>query len=156
MIFGQLIKYNLRNKFIEKSYTKCFGETIPRPFLTNQNCAYLWINILKYTILYSILYFVFVCQVEDYRNWLKLSCRTLAFNSYKVLKKTKRGLELVSLLNFLPDFWRKIFLLLYSLTRPNFNVWLALLSWDIGQYVNHNSLLTRSWRKKILKLTLSF
>ena len=37
MKFGQLIEYNMRNIFIEKSYTKCAGETIPRPFLKNQN-----------------------------------------------------------------------------------------------------------------------
>ena len=30
---GQLIEYNLRNIFLEKSYAKCGGETIPRPFL---------------------------------------------------------------------------------------------------------------------------
>ena len=29
---GQLLEYNLRNIFIEKSYTKCGRETIPRPF----------------------------------------------------------------------------------------------------------------------------
>ena len=28
----QLIKYNIRNIFLEKSYTKFGGETIPRPF----------------------------------------------------------------------------------------------------------------------------
>ena len=32
MKFGQLIKYNLRNIFLEKLYTKCGGETILRPF----------------------------------------------------------------------------------------------------------------------------
>ena len=32
MKFGQLIKYNMRNIFLEKSYTKCGGETIPKPF----------------------------------------------------------------------------------------------------------------------------
>ena len=32
MKFGQLIEYNLRNIFLEKSYTKCGGETSPRPF----------------------------------------------------------------------------------------------------------------------------
>ena len=31
MKFGQLIEYNMRNIFVEKSYTKCAGETIPRP-----------------------------------------------------------------------------------------------------------------------------
>ena len=30
--FGQLIEYNMRNIFSEKSYTKCGGETIPSPF----------------------------------------------------------------------------------------------------------------------------
>ena len=32
MKFGQLVKYNMRNISVEKSYTKCGGETIPRPF----------------------------------------------------------------------------------------------------------------------------
>ena len=30
MKFGQLIEYNMRNIFVEKAYTKCAGETIPR------------------------------------------------------------------------------------------------------------------------------
>ena len=29
--FGQLIKYDMRKIFVEKSYTKWAGETIPRP-----------------------------------------------------------------------------------------------------------------------------
>ena len=32
MKFGQLIEYNMRNIFLEKSYTKYGGETIPRSF----------------------------------------------------------------------------------------------------------------------------
>ena len=31
MKFGQLIEYNMRTIFVEKSYAKCGGETIPRP-----------------------------------------------------------------------------------------------------------------------------
>ena len=31
MKLGQLMEYNMRNIFVEKSYTKCAGETIPRP-----------------------------------------------------------------------------------------------------------------------------
>ena len=31
MKFGQLIKYNMRHIFVEKSYTKCGGGTISRP-----------------------------------------------------------------------------------------------------------------------------
>ena len=30
--FGQLTEYNMRNTFVERSYTKCGGETVPRPF----------------------------------------------------------------------------------------------------------------------------
>ena len=33
MKFGQLIEYNMRNIFPEKSYTKCGGELVPDPFL---------------------------------------------------------------------------------------------------------------------------
>ena len=41
MKFGQLIEY-MRNIFLEKSFTKCGGETTPRPFLKKkQNWAYL-------------------------------------------------------------------------------------------------------------------
>ena len=29
--FGQLIEYNMKNIFVEKSYTKYAGEIIPRP-----------------------------------------------------------------------------------------------------------------------------
>ena len=32
MKFGQLIEYNMRNIFLEKSYTKCGGEASPRTF----------------------------------------------------------------------------------------------------------------------------
>ena len=32
MKFGKLIEYNMRNIFLEKSYTKCGRETSPRPF----------------------------------------------------------------------------------------------------------------------------
>ena len=31
MKFGQFIKYNMRNIFVETSHTKCRGETSPRP-----------------------------------------------------------------------------------------------------------------------------
>ena len=32
MKFGQLIEHNMRNIFLEKSYTKYSGETIPRSY----------------------------------------------------------------------------------------------------------------------------
>ena len=48
MKFGQLIKYNMRNIFLEKSYAKFSGKTeCPDSFLKNQNWDHLWINSLK-------------------------------------------------------------------------------------------------------------
>ena len=32
MKFGQLIEYNMRNIFLEKSYTKYCGKIIPKPY----------------------------------------------------------------------------------------------------------------------------
>ena len=32
MKFGQMTEYNMRNNFLKNSYTKCGGETSPRPF----------------------------------------------------------------------------------------------------------------------------
>ena len=32
MKFGQLIEHSMKTIFLEKSYLKCGGETIPRPF----------------------------------------------------------------------------------------------------------------------------
>ena len=32
MKIGQLIECNMRNIFLDKSYSKCGGETSPRPF----------------------------------------------------------------------------------------------------------------------------
>ena len=47
----------MRNIFLEKSYKKCSGETIPRPFSKkNQNWAYIWINILKSIVTYRFSY----------------------------------------------------------------------------------------------------
>ena len=39
MKFGQLIEYNMRNIFVEKSYTRCGGETISRPFSKNSKLS---------------------------------------------------------------------------------------------------------------------
>ena len=37
MKLGQLIEYNMRKVFLEKSYAKCGDETIRRPFSKSQN-----------------------------------------------------------------------------------------------------------------------
>ena len=88
--FGQLIEYNVRNIFPEKSYKK-FGETSCRPFPKTSN---LGISLDQ--------------QFEDWDYKRMLSrCWPLAFAHIKHFQKIKRALELVS---FLHDFWRKIIL----------------------------------------------
>ena len=37
MKFGQVIEYNMRHVFLEKSYAKCGEKLFPNPFLKNQN-----------------------------------------------------------------------------------------------------------------------
>ena len=72
----------MRNIFIEKTYTKCGGEIISRPFSKKRKLTYLWINGLKFVFI--------VCQVECYQSILKLSCRPLAFTSNKAFIKNKK------------------------------------------------------------------
>ena len=61
MKFGQLIEYNMRNIFLEKSYTKYGKKLFPDPFLKNQNCGYFWINSLN---LYKVS--TYCMQIEGY------------------------------------------------------------------------------------------
>ena len=81
------------------------------PFLKNRNWAYTWINSLK------CFFFVF----------LKLRC-------WLLFEKTNRGLELVSLPQFLLDNWRKVFLTLNFINWPNFIACLPLFL-EIFQFV---------------------
>ena len=41
MKFGQLIEYDMRNTFLEKSYTKCGRETVPRSFFKKTKLEYI-------------------------------------------------------------------------------------------------------------------
>ena len=47
MKFAQLIEYNMRNIFLEKSYHKCGGETSPRLFYKKSHLSDLLIENLK-------------------------------------------------------------------------------------------------------------
>ena len=71
--FGQLIEYNMKN-------TKCSEEIIVRPFSKKLNIE----QLTSGSIVERFIQFVaIVCQVEGYRNILKLSYRPLSFISYK-------------------------------------------------------------------------
>ena len=68
------------------------------PFLKNQ-------SVISGSIFSRFIELVFMAwQVEDYQNILQLSCRSLAFNSYKAFFKKTKGLYLVSLYHYLLDF----------------------------------------------------
>ena len=41
MKFGQLVKYNMKDIFSEKSFTKCGGETITKPFSKKSKSIYI-------------------------------------------------------------------------------------------------------------------
>ena len=75
----------MRKMFLEKSYTDCGGETIPRPFSKKSKLSVSLDQQSK--VLYNL--FFIISQVEGYRNILKLSCRPLAFNSFKAFLKNK-------------------------------------------------------------------
>ena len=65
MKFGKLIEYNLRNIFVEKSYTKCAAELFPHPYLKYQNWAYLWINSVC-KVLNSFFYCMLIWGLSKY------------------------------------------------------------------------------------------
>ena len=56
MKFGQLIEYNMRNIFVEKSYTKCAGETIPRPLSKKSKLS---ISLDQYCKVLNILFLLY-------------------------------------------------------------------------------------------------
>ena len=84
MKFGQLIEYNMRNIFREKSYAKCVRETISRSFSSLISKLSMSLD-QQSKVLYKFVFIV--CKVADYRKIFKLRCRAFAFPSYKTFKK---------------------------------------------------------------------
>ena len=82
MKFSHLVEYNMRNIFLEKSSTKCEGETNPRTFFTKSKVN---ISLDQRSEFPYSLFSLYVQEVENYQNMLKLKCWPLAFNSYKAL-----------------------------------------------------------------------
>ena len=73
MKFGQLTEYTL-DIFLEKSYTKCGWETIPRPSSKKSKLSIICGSVvLKF---YTVCFY-FMPRVEGYQNILKLNSRPL-------------------------------------------------------------------------------
>ena len=91
----------------------------PRHFLKNQTEAYLWIKSLRF-----LLQFVLnVCASEGLAKYIQ----NKVLNNCLYLNVFQNQKNLVSLFHFLAEFWRKIFLTLYSVNWPDFAVSLRYL-----------------------------
>ena len=109
------------------------------PFLKNQNWEYLWINSWNfYTVYFHCL------PTSGLSKYIEMKWQITCFYLFAFLFL----LELVSLPHFLLDFWRKIFLLLYSINQSNFDCLYFLRYWA---HVYCNCLLTSLWRHKFWK-----
>ena len=123
--FGQLTEYTLRNIFLEKSSTKetrpfSSDPSFPDPFLKHSKLSIYLDQQSK--VLYRC--FFTICQIEGYKRAIqKLSCRPLAFTSYKVLLKNNKRSETSLPASFFVCLLKKnIFHTLKSTNCPNFIV----------------------------------
>ena len=106
MAFGQLIEYSKRNTFLEKFYTKFGRQTIPRPFLKNQNQNHIFGSAVL-----SFIQFVFIlCSSQELSSYIETKLQSNCFYLiWSFFCKTRKGMELVFMPHFLHGFWRKIF-----------------------------------------------
>ena len=99
MKIGQLTEYNMKNIFVEKSYTNYARETISRPL---SKISSLTISLDQYCKLLNNLFLLYanLLYAKGYQNIVKSSYR----QQIKLCKKTKSELELVYLPHFLHNF----------------------------------------------------
>ena len=112
--FGQLIQYSMKNTFLETSYTKCSGETTPRPFSKKSKLIISLdrsSKVLQSTPIWGL--------SKCIENKLKTTCFYLIY----CLFKKQRHLELASLPHFLHVILEKIFFLVHSITWSKFIAW---------------------------------
>ena len=126
----------MRNIFLEKSCTKCCGETVPTSFSGIEH--------ITGSIIWNVVGFIFIpWQNEDYQNIFKLSRRPFSLTSCKAFSKNKKRSGTSFPASFSAWFLKEniSLVLLYYLTK--FHCLVAFTSWDIGQYVYCNCLLIR-------------
>ena len=127
---GQLIEYNMRNIFLEKSYTKCGRETILRAFLKSQNWAYLGINNLRfYTVCFHCM------PIWGLLKYIETKLLTTWFYFIESLFKSKKKSRSSLTGWFLAWFLKKNNFLVISYKLTKFHFLVAIASWDIGKYV---------------------
>ena len=87
MKFDQLIEFSLRNILLEKSYTKCVKETIPRPFF---NKSKLSISLGQYSKVLYILFLLFgKARTIEIETKLQTTCICLIQSFLKKQKEVQ-------------------------------------------------------------------
>ena len=120
MKFGPLIEHNRRDNFLEKSYTMCGGDTIPRPL---SKLSKLSISLDQYS---KVFHSLFLWHQKNFQITLKLSCKPLAFTSYQVFFQKKAWNQSHCLI-FYMIFGENFFSCHILLPDTIFSVWLPLL-----------------------------
>ena len=118
----------MRNIFLEKSCTKCDGETSPRRFFEKLKLSISLDELMK--VFYCL--FLLYTELRATETFWNLAAEHFLSPNIKLFKKIKRGIMRVSLPHFPHIFKRKIFLLLYSINWPSFIVSLLLLREILG------------------------
>ena len=131
--------------FLKNHIQNVMEKLFPDLFLKNQNWAYVLINSVKFYTVY------FYCI----SNWgplkytepkLQNTCIYVTF-----FCESKERSETSHPVSFYAWLFKKNISLVIFYCRTNFHCLVAFTSWDIGQYVYCNCLLTRLWRHKIWK-----
>ena len=153
MKFGQLIEYNMRNIFLKRSCTKCGQETLHRPLSKKSNWAkklfsdhflkkpksYPWTKSLKF---YTVCFY----RMPSWGllKYIETKLQTTCFYlTHTHTHKKKKSLPP----SFSEWFLKKNISLVIFYYLTKFHCLAAFTSWDIGQYMYYNCLLTR-WRHK--------
>ena len=113
-----------------KNHTENVVEKLfPDAFLENQNWVYRWIYSLKF---YTVCFYCLSCwRLSKYiKTKLQITCFYLIQSFFKKQKVVWN--QPSCLIHFPHDFWRKMFLLSYSVNWPNFIVWLLLFHEILG------------------------
>ena len=126
----------MRIILLEKTYTKCGGETISSSFLNSQSWAYLLIKSLK-------IYTICISCIPSWGLWkyieikLQITCYYL-YKAFFLKKKKRSGTSLPA--SFSGLFLKRNIFFIMFLEMTKFHCLVAFISWNMGQYVYCNCL----------------
>ena len=104
------------------------------------------IDYTSVSLVWSFIKFVFIiCQVNGFRNILKLRSRPFAFTSYKTFSKIEKRSGTSPPASFLAWFLKKNISIVRVYWLTKFHWLVTFNSWDIEQYVYFLFFLTRLW-----------